>query len=365
MHTPVLAVAVLEGCASVVGHGVVVEDEIPRLPLVTVGNPAVIQEPGQLLTERIALRQGPAHNPHEGRLTASGHALALGPRLVKPESVDAGLGVGDDERQLELMAAKCLIGGGEGFPLELAELLEWDAVRAEERDEVARRGEKGQPALGLGRGAVAEHLEEGRHGDPLARLLVLDGLEDAVVVEGHGFAGEHVVHVEVGVLADLENVAKGPHLDLAQLARLAAEDLLLDLHGEAAQKERGGRQGEPAHELHIDVLEPVRTVSFLGADLHPAGEERLKIQFHAKPVEEIRFLAQQPGATLVVRDDLKSVPVHGGGIDNAHAGVCEDRDGAVPGSDEVRVCWRREEVHSDFAHVVGLVDGQADRRLGR
>lgn len=47
-------------------------------------------------------------------------------------------------------------------------------------------------------------------------------------------------------------------------------------------------------------------------------------------------------------------------MDNTHAGVGEDRDSAVPGSDEVGVSRRREEIKSDLAKIVGLVDRQAD-----
>lgn len=64
MHTPVLIVAILEGCASVHGHGVVVEDKISRRPLVTVGNSAVIHELGELQAERVALGLGPIHDLH-------------------------------------------------------------------------------------------------------------------------------------------------------------------------------------------------------------------------------------------------------------------------------------------------------------
>jgi hypothetical protein len=67
----------------------------------------------------------------------------------------------------------------------------------------------------------------------------------------------------------------------------------------------------------------------------------------------------------VVGDDLELGHVDGGGIDNAHTGVCEDCDGPVPGSDKVRIGCRGEEVKSNFPDIVGLMDGQTDCRFGR
>jgi hypothetical protein len=62
----------------------------------------------------------------------------------------------------------------------------------------------------------------------------------------------------------------------------------------------------------------------------------------------------------VICDDLEPSHVDSRDIYNAHAGVCEDRDGAVPRSDEIRIRRRGEEIQSKSSDIVGLVDGQMD-----
>lgn len=191
----------------------------------------------------------------------------------------------------------------------------------------------------------------------------LDEFEHAVVVHRHCLGADDVVGHAVGApgVFDFLLDAERPGGDCAEVVRLGFEGVLVDGVGEVAQHDGGAVFGEPAHFLHVHIVQAVSAGGVGGRHDEAGWVHVVEGDVHTGPVEEGAAFAEMRGAARRVEDEVMGAGGHGEGVARGDGAVEGLDEGRVPGG-HLAAALLGNEGHGEFASFRGGVDGEADVR---
>ena len=204
-----------------------------------------------------------------------------------------------------------------------------------------------------------------RHGNLLAGFVVdfLDELEHAVVVHRHRLGADDVVGHAIGApgVFDFLLDAERPGGDGAEVVRLGFEGMLVGGVGEVTQHDGRAVFGEPAHFLHVHVVQAVFAGGVSGRRDEASRVHVVEGDVHAGPMEEWAAFTEVRGAARGVEDDIMGAGRYGEGVGHGNGAVEGLDEGGVPGR-HLAAALLGNQGHGEFTGFGGGVDGQADVR---